>query len=75
MLLAKLRQNGQGQTAAPQLQPKILKNAFCNSHAVLHTLYINYCISYSVCRQVYLEDFSRVFERTIFGGSSVSANH
>src|SRR5580698_7911749 len=25
MLLAKLRQNGQGQTAAPQLQPKILK--------------------------------------------------
>ena len=44
VFFAKLRQHGQSQAAAPQLQAKILEKVLSECHAVLHTLYINYCM-------------------------------
>src|ERR1035438_6587111 len=47
-LLAKLRQDCERQASAAEFEPKVLEQVFCESHAVPHTLYINYCITYSV---------------------------
>src|SRR6185437_1953708 len=53
MLLPQLRQYSQREAAATKFKAKVFEDVFCQGHAVPHTLYINYCISHSVCRQVY----------------------
>jgi hypothetical protein len=58
ILLAKLRQDCQREAAAAKFQAKVLEEVFCESHAVPHTLYIAYCITHSVWRQVLLKLFS-----------------
>jgi hypothetical protein len=50
--MAKLGENGEREAAAAKLQAKVLEEVLCEGHAVPHTLYINYCVTYSVCRQV-----------------------
>ena len=48
VLLAKLGQHCQGQAAAAEFQAEVFEEVFGEGHAVPHTLYINYCITYSV---------------------------